>query len=62
MRWLRVEGATAAEALAPQRPWWRRLPDHGKGVGFVGTIVASGSPDETDHDFIVAVLKKFLSK
>ena len=33
-----------------------------KGVGFVGTIVASGGPDETDHDFIVAVLKKFLNK
>jgi uncharacterized protein (UPF0303 family) len=33
-----------------------------KGVGFVGTIVASGGPDSTDHDFIVAVLKKFLNK
>ena len=33
-----------------------------KSVGYVGTIVASGGPDDTDHDFIVAVLKKFLSK
>lgn len=33
-----------------------------KGVGFAGTIVASGGPDSTDHDFIVGVLKKFLNK
>jgi hypothetical protein len=33
-----------------------------KGAGYVGTIVASGGPDETDHDLIVAVLKSFLGK
>ena len=33
-----------------------------KGAGFVGTIVASGGPDGTDHDLVVAVLKKFLAK
>jgi uncharacterized protein (UPF0303 family) len=33
-----------------------------KGVGFIGTIVASGGPDSTDHDFIITVLKKFLNK
>lgn len=31
------------------------------GTGFVGTIVASGGPDDTDHDFIVTILKKFLN-
>ena len=33
-----------------------------KGAEYVGTIVASGGPDETDHDLIVAVLKSFLGK
>jgi uncharacterized protein (UPF0303 family) len=33
-----------------------------KGAGYVGTIVASGGPDETDHDLVVAVLKSFLGK
>jgi uncharacterized protein (UPF0303 family) len=33
-----------------------------KGAGYVGTIVASGGPDGTDHDLIVAVLKSFLGK
>ncbi|RQP21776.1 heme-binding protein [Piscinibacter terrae] len=33
-----------------------------KGSGFVGTIVASGGPDGSDHDFIVQVLRKFLRK
>ena len=38
------------------------FPINVKGVGYVGTIIASGGPDGTDHDFIVAVLRKFLSK
>jgi uncharacterized protein (UPF0303 family) len=33
-----------------------------KGAGYVGTIVASGGPDDTDHELIVAVLKSFLGK
>jgi len=33
-----------------------------KGAGFVGTIVASGGPDETDHEFIVKALRAFLNK
>ena len=32
-----------------------------KGTGYVGTIVASGGPDGSDHDLIVAVLKAFLN-
>ncbi|MBV9290044.1 MAG: heme-binding protein, partial [Hyphomicrobiales bacterium] len=32
------------------------FPIYVKGAGYVGTIVASGGPDDTDHDFIVAVL------
>lgn len=38
------------------------FPINVKGVGYVGTIIASGGPDGTDHDFIVAVLKRFLNK
>lgn len=38
------------------------FPIEVRGVGFVGTIVASGGPDATDHDLIVSVLKKFLNK
>jgi len=38
------------------------LPIRIKGVGFVGTIVASGGPDATDHDLIVKVLHRFLNK
>lgn len=33
-----------------------------KGTGYVGTIVASGGPDGSDHDLIVAVLKALLNK
>ena len=32
-----------------------------KGTGYVGTIVASGGPEGSDHDLIVAVLKAFLN-
>ncbi len=38
------------------------FPINVTGTGFVGTIVASGGPDATDHDLIVAVLKKYLGK
>lgn len=38
------------------------FPIYVKGTGFVGTIVASGGPDETDHELIVSVLKKYLNK
>jgi len=38
------------------------LPINVKDVGFVGTIVASGGPDATDHDLIVNVLKEYLKK
>ena len=33
-----------------------------KGSGYAGTIVASGGPDGSDHDFVVDVLKAFLKK
>ncbi len=38
------------------------FPIYVKNAGFVGTIVSSGGPDETDHDLIVAVLKDYLKK
>jgi uncharacterized protein (UPF0303 family) len=38
------------------------FPINVKGTGFVGTIVASGGPDDTDHDFIVKALRAFLEK
>ncbi len=38
------------------------FPINVKGVGYIGTIVASGGPDDTDHDLIVAAVRKFLHK